>query len=85
MSAAVPLCYIAVGFAALIALLPVGGTGAGFLGLLLVHVGRATGVLAAFSMIPVPGFPGADIWRWSKAAFIALIVAAVALYWGALV
>jgi len=85
MSAAVPLCYTAIGFGALIALIGASGAIAGFPAILLAFVARVGGVMAAFSMIPVPGFPGADIWRWSKPFFVALIAAAVGLYWGALV
>ena len=78
-SAAVPMCYIGVGFAALMAALVLGAPGT--VGLLLVFTARTTGVLAAFSMIPVPGFPGADIWRWSKLFFGLLLGSAAALYW----
>lgn len=85
MSATVPLCYTAIGFGALLVLLGAAGIIAGYPAVLLAYVARVGGVMAAFSMIPVPGFPGGDIWRWSKPFFVALIAAAVGLYWGALV
>jgi Zn-dependent protease len=81
MSAAVPLAYTAVGFGALLALMGAPGALTGLAGLALATVARVNGVLAAFSMIPIPGFPGSDIWRWSKPVFGALIAAAAFLYW----
>jgi len=85
MSAAVPLAYTAIGFAALILALAVPGAAVGAPGLLLAFVAQVNGVLAAFSMIPVPGFAGSDIWRWSKLYFAAIMAGAVALYWASLV
>ena len=31
-------------------------------------------------MIPAPGFPGMDIWRWSKVAYAATLGAGVVLF-----
>jgi len=39
--------------------------------------------LALFSMIPVQGFSGHDIYRWSKLFYLALLVAAAGVFFAA--
>jgi hypothetical protein len=46
----------------------------------LVVLVQITSLLALFQMIPIAGFPGMDLWRWSKAAFIATLSGAVVLF-----
>lgn len=85
MGAAVPLAFLAVGGAALLLYLAgvasLGGASFGALALLALGVAaQVNSIMAAFSMIPIPGFAGADVWRWSKALFTLLLVAGVGLY-----
>jgi len=86
MSAAVPLCYVGVGFAAILAMAATAQPGTGLLvsngpvSVLGILIAQVCALLAAFSLIPVPGFPGADIWRWSKAYFVVIIFGVFALY-----
>lgn len=86
MAAAIPLCYLGVGFASIIAMGATVGAGTsiaaapGPVSLLGIMVAQVCSLLAAFSLIPVPGFPGFDIWRWSKAYFVVVVFAVFALY-----
>lgn len=78
MAAAAPGVYLAVAALALVLgiALPT-APGAPFLLLLVANINA---FLAAFSMLPIPGFPGLDIYRWSLAAYTALLGATVALF-----
>ncbi|HEX9708727.1 MAG TPA: hypothetical protein VGB42_01945 [Candidatus Thermoplasmatota archaeon] len=40
---------------------------------------QITSLLAVFQMLPFAGFPGLDIWRWSKVAYSATLAVTVAL------
>lgn len=80
MAAAVPLAFLAVAGAAVLAmalLQPALGTP---LWLLAHTTGSVNAIMAAFSLLPVPGLPGADILRGSKTFLAALIVATAAVF-----
>jgi Zn-dependent protease len=80
MSAAVPLSYAALGGAAIIAVVGLGGVLPVLAGAFLLALARISALLAVFAMIPVPGFAGADIWRWSKPFFAVTLAVAAGLY-----
>jgi Zn-dependent protease len=83
MAAAGPLAYMAIGGAALAAALALRATGQSY-GLLTAHiVAQVDAWLALFSMIPVQGFSGHDIYRWSKLFYLALLVAAAGVFFAA--
>jgi hypothetical protein len=80
MSAAVPLAFIAVAGAGLIGTV-VGGASLGLYGYFLFAVlAQVNATMAAFSMLPVPGFPGGDILRSSK-PFFAVLLGLAAFLW----
>jgi Zn-dependent protease len=80
MSAAVPLAFIGVASAGLIGAV-VGGASLGFYGYFLFAViAQVNATMAAFAMLPVPGFPGGDILRASK-PFFALLLGSAAFLW----
>lgn len=80
MSATVPLAFLAVAGAGVLtmsALAPAPGSYVWFL----IHTAASVNsIMAAFSLLPVPGLPGADIWRSSKPFMAALIVATAAVF-----
>ena len=80
MSAAIPLSYSATGGAAMMAVVVFGGGLGGLPGAFLLALSRISALLAVFAMIPVPGFAGADIWRWSKPFFAVTLAVAAGLY-----
>ena len=79
MGLAGPATLIAVAFGARIAAEAV-GPGAGWVAFAFVLVGWVNSLLAIFQSIPLPGFPGYDVWRWSKLSFAIMIAFAVAAF-----
>lgn len=80
MGLAAPGTFLAVsgaGLAAALFLLPVVGADGW---LFLIFLVQITSLLALFQMLPVPGFPGLDIWRWSKVTYAVTLAAGVALF-----
>ena len=56
------------------------GPSAGWPVFALALVGWVNSLLAIFQSIPLPGFPGHDVWRWSKVTFAILMAFAVAAF-----
>lgn len=46
----------------------------------LIFLVQITSLLALFQMLPVAGFPGLDLWRWSKVAYAGTLAAGVVLF-----
>ncbi len=80
MAAAVPLSFLAVAGAAVLAFAALDRGAGSYLGLLIHTTASVNAIMAAFSLLPVPGLPGADILRGSKPFMAALIVATGAVF-----
>jgi Zn-dependent protease len=80
MSAAATLTYVAFAGAGLLLFVATGPpAGAPWLGTLFVLIASVNSFLAIFSMIPLPGFPGGDVWRWSSTLYVGMLVVIVAM------
>ena len=84
-SAAGPLTNLVIGTAFLAGLLtfarmiPVSGAPGTILESVLSEVTIVNIILAGFNMIPIMPLDGAKVWRWNKAAYVGIVIAAVFL------
>ncbi len=80
MALASPATFLTVAGAAAVALF-FGGALLGDYGVFfLVFLIQITSLLALFQMLPVGGFPGLDIWRWSKVSYAVTLAGGVLLF-----
>lgn len=80
MSGAVPLAFIAVAGAAILAMAALDPPPGSYPWLLIHTAASVNAIMAAFALLPAPGLPGADIWRGSKAFMVALVLSTAALF-----
>lgn len=78
-----PLVNLAIGFlaAALYAFAPGLDVQIGDLASLFEVVMIVNAILALFNMLPVPPLDGSKVWRWSKLAYVGVVMGILALFW----